>query len=85
MSQIKLKMRKHKILTTGFLFGTPSFLSGFGTAINLAGNFYEFNFSETGFEADEMAIANDFKMVGQDFFSVIEGNNKDYRNLISTK
>lgn len=63
---------KNRKYTTGFLFSTPSFLTGAGTAINIAGNYYEFNSSETGFEADEMAIENDFRMVGQDILDVME-------------
>ncbi len=65
-------MKKQKRYTTGFLFPTPSFLSGAGTVINLAGNFYEFNSSDSGFEADEKAIENDFRMIGQDIYDVIE-------------
>lgn len=65
-----------KRCTTGFLFSTPSFLSGAGTVINLAGNFYEFNSSDSGFEADEKAIENDFRMIGQDICDVIEKSKK---------
>ena len=65
-------MEKQKRYNSGFLFSTPSFLSGAGTAFNLAGNYYRFNSSETGFEADEIAIENDFRMVGKDIFDAIE-------------
>ncbi len=78
-------MKKQKRYTTGFLFSTPSYLSGAGTVINLAGNFYEFNSSETGFEADEMAIQNDFRTIGQDFYSVIDKIKEDKKVLISSK
>lgn len=78
-------MKKQKRYTTGFLFSTPSFLSGAGTVINLAGNFYEFNSSDSGFEADEMAIQNDFRMVGQDICDVIEKIKEDKKVLISSK
>jgi hypothetical protein len=77
-------MKKQKRYTTGFLFSTPSFLSGAGTVINLAGNFYEFNSSDSGLEADEKAIENDFRMIGQDFFDVIENIKKDKKVLISS-
>ena len=65
-------MKKQKRYTTGFLFSTPSFLSGAGTVMNLSGNFYDFNASETGFEADQKALENDFRMVGQDICDAIE-------------
>jgi len=78
-------MKKQKRYTTGFLFSTPSFLSGAGTVINLAGNYYEFNSSDSGFEADEKAIENDFRMIGQDICDVIEKINEDKKVLISSK
>lgn len=78
-------MKKQKRYTTGFLFSTPSFLSGAGTVINLAGNFYEFNSSDSGFEADEKAIENDFRMIGQDICDVIEKIKEDNKVLISSK
>lgn len=59
-------MNDQKQFTSGFLFSTPSFLSGAGTVINLAGNYYKFNSSNFGTEADEMAIEHDFRMIGQD-------------------
>ena len=77
VAPIPSKMKKQKRFTTGFLFSTPSFLSGAGTVMNLAGNFYDFNFSESGFEADKMAIENDFRMLGQDIFDAIEKVNDD--------
>ena len=78
-------MKKQKRYTTGFLFSTPSFLAGAGTVINLAGNFYEFNSSDSGFEADENAIENDFRMIGQDISDVFEKIVKDKKLLISSK
>ena len=77
------KMKKQKKNTTDFLFSTPSFFSGAGTVINLAGNFYEFNSSESGFEADEKAIENDFRMIGQDISDVIEKIKVDKNLFIS--
>jgi len=79
------KMKKQKRYTTGFLFSNPSFLSGAGTVMNLAGNYYEFNSSETGFEADEKAIENDFRMIGQDIYDVIEKIKEDRKIFISSK
>jgi hypothetical protein len=64
-------MKTQNRFKTDFLFSTPSFWIGAGTVINLAGNFYEFNLSESGFEADEKAIENDICMVGQDIYDAI--------------
>ena len=55
-----------------FLFSSPSFLSGAGTVMNMAGNYYHFNTSDSECEADNRAIANDFNMIGQDLSDIIE-------------
>lgn len=65
-------MKRQKRYSTGFLFSTPSLFSGAGTVMNLAGNYYEFNSSDSGFEADCIALQNDFKMVGQDINDAIQ-------------
>lgn len=65
-------MKKQNTFTTDFLFSMPTFFSGAGTVMNLAGNYYEFNTSDTEFEADERAIENDFRMIGQDIAIVID-------------
>ena len=51
---------------TDFLFPKTSFAIGAGTVMNLAGNFYDFNASETPAAADEIAIANDWAIIGND-------------------
>ena len=57
---------------TGFLFSSPSFLKGSGTVFNIWGNYYTFNYSQTPKEADERAIANDWKIVGKDLLFAME-------------
>ncbi|MFN0049544.1 MAG: hypothetical protein ACKVOU_10520 [Cytophagales bacterium] len=65
-------MKKQKKYATGFLYSTPSFWLGAATVINISGNFYEFNSSDSGFESDSKAIENDFRMIGQDIYDVID-------------
>ena len=65
-------MEKYKKYVSDYLFTTPSFLVGSGTVLNLAGNYYKFNTSESGFDADEKAIENDFGMIGQDLYDVMD-------------
>ena len=60
-------MNNQDTYTTDFLFTTPSFLTGAANILNLAGNFYEFNTSDSDKEADCKAIKNDFNIVGKDF------------------
>lgn len=61
----------HKYCTS-YLFSTSSFLTGAGSVINLAGNYFSFNYSTSGNEADRKAIDSDFFMVGQDCWSAFE-------------
>ncbi len=49
-----------------FLFATPTFMSGMGTVLDLGGTMAMFNESSTPEEADTLALANDWSMVGQD-------------------
>ncbi len=55
----------HRI-ETDFLVPTSSFLTGFGSVLNLSGNYFQYNYADTPEEADEIAIASDWLMVGQD-------------------
>ena len=75
-------MEKQKRYTTDFLFSTSSFWSGVGTIMNIPGNFYAYNTSMSGLEADEIAIENDFRMIGQDINDVIERVKEDSNILI---
>lgn len=45
--------------------------------MNISGNYYDFNSSETDSEADKKAIENDFRMIGQDICDTIE----QFKNL----
>ena len=56
----------NNLLKTDFLVSDNSFMAGVGTAMNLAGNFFGYNYSQDPGEADRKAIASDWSMVGQD-------------------
>ncbi len=73
----KRKMKRVKRFRTDFLYSTPSFLGGIGTVLNVAGNYYDFNSSDSEGEADAKAIANDFKMIGQDISDSLKEIEKD--------
>ena len=49
---------------TSCLIATPSFLSGYARALDVAGTFDSYNTSESEREADREAIANDWEVVG---------------------
>jgi hypothetical protein len=61
---------------TDFLTPKSSFLTGMGTVLNLAGNYFIYNSSKTAQEADERAIASDWKILGQDMRTAIKRNAK---------
>lgn len=48
---------------TDFLYSSSSFLTGLGSVLNIGGHFHEYNSSEN---PDEIAIASDWRMIGQD-------------------
>lgn len=54
------------IYETNYLFSKSSFWRGFSSVLNLPGNFYEFNTSETETEADQKALTSDWQNVGED-------------------
>jgi hypothetical protein len=78
-------MDKKNRYISDFLFSTPNFLSGAGTVMNLAGDYYKFNDSKSELEADSRAIRNDFNMIGQDIADAIENVKLNDKNLIFAK
>jgi len=58
-------MNDEKKYKTDFLTAN-SFLIGMGSVFNIAGNYFKYNSSKTEEEADGLAIANDWHIVGQD-------------------
>ena len=62
---------------TDFLTADSSFLTGMGTAVNLSGNFYGFNYSRNATEADIRALSSDWQMVGKDIADSMAEAKKD--------
>ena len=56
---------------TDFLTASSGFMTGMGSAIGIAGNFYGFNYSKSSIEADKKALRSDWLMVGQDLAGAI--------------
>lgn len=69
-------MNKRNTYQTDFLTA-DSFLIGVGSVINLAGYYFKYNYSDSSDRADAIAIANDWKMVGQDIQNSISGFEKE--------
>ena len=57
------KLRRYK---TNTLFHRTSLTDGFGSIINVAGNYFVFNYFNSGEVADQKAIESDWGMVGDD-------------------
>lgn len=55
--------------TSDFLFARNSFLVGAGSAFDLWGDYFLYNKSSDGNEADARAIASDWRAVGKDIRS----------------
>ena len=58
-------------LSTTFLTADASFITGMGSAVNLGGNFYGFNYAPTPEAADLRALRADWAIVGQDIAAAI--------------
>ena len=65
-------------LKTDFLCPSSSFLSGFGSVLNVRGSHYHYNTSE---DPDEIAIAHDWNMVGQDLDDALENARNNWYSV----
>ncbi len=65
-------MRRKKPYMSDYLFSSPKFISGMGSVLNIAGNYFPYNYSQSAEEADRKAIQSDWLMVGQDFSNVLK-------------
>ncbi|MFN7591165.1 MAG: hypothetical protein ACK501_19020 [Planctomycetota bacterium] len=57
-----------------FLFAQPSFLSGIGRVVDMAGVFDEYNFSATPQEADARAERADWLATGRDLAAAMDAH-----------
>ena len=67
----------NKKYTSDFLLPKKSFSVGVGSVFNLFGNYFKYNTSKSGVEADRRAFINDVGVVHQDYMSVINSRNKN--------
>ena len=67
-------MTKRKRYRTNVLFIRPSILDGIGSIMNIAGNYFDFNYSNSGVETDKKAIENDWGVIGNDILKVTESD-----------
>jgi hypothetical protein len=62
---------------TNRLFRRLTVLDGMGSVFNVVGNYYNFNYSNSGEEADRKAIENDWGVIGDDIRGVAGRSNKE--------
>jgi len=53
---------------TDFLYARPSAIEGVGRNMDFFGSMNSYNYSATGEEADQMAIASDLLVIYKDFY-----------------
>lgn len=73
-------MKKNKKYRTKFLFVTPSFTMGMGSVLNIAGNYFPFNNSDSDIEIDIKGIESDWLAIGQDLKTAIKETNRNLQN-----
>lgn len=61
----------NRIARTNFLTPISSFLTGLGSCLSLAGNYYSYNTSTTPSEADARALYSDWAVIGNDISSAM--------------
>ncbi len=65
-------MDKKTKYRTNILFPRSSFLKGVGSVLNVSGNYFEFDHSESSLIADAKALQSDWGIVGQDIRNAAE-------------
>ncbi|MDO6738311.1 hypothetical protein [Wenyingzhuangia sp. 2_MG-2023] len=76
---------KDKISKTDFLLPKNNFLVGFGSVLNIAGSYFEYNSSKTGNEADLKALFSDWLNVGEDLNVSKKKFEKKYKKELTSK
>jgi len=63
---------------TDFLCSSSSFLTGMGSVVDLRGHLYDYNSSD---DPDQLAIAQDWLMVGQDMSDALKKAEKEFEPI----
>jgi len=71
LEQLK-KSERERTIRTDRLFVTTGYVIGAGSVLNIAGNYFSFNTSDSPEEADAKALQSDWMIVGQDIQEAID-------------
>lgn len=66
-----------KYYATDHLFPRTNSIIGAGSVFNIAGNYFEFNYSSAAEEADSRAIESDWGVIGLDLEQAVKLNPKE--------
>ena len=58
-------------IKSDYLVSAGSLLIGAGTIMNIAGDYFQYNYSKSDADADSCAIYRDWRIVGQDIENVV--------------
>ncbi|MDW5291030.1 hypothetical protein [Formosa sp. PL04] len=79
-------MKKRKVkYRTDFLLPKNNFLVGLGSVLNIAGSYFDYNYSKSDDEADRKALRSDWMNVGDDFKSAKKSFKKENHNKLCLK
>ena len=67
---------------TNFLLPRNNFLVGLGSVLNIAGAYFDYNYSKSEKEADFKAMESDWQNVGDDFRMSKEKFEKDNKDKL---
>lgn len=67
-------MNETKENRSDFLFSEPNFWAGLGSVLNISGNYYLYNYSDSDEEADLKALESDWEIVSQDLRKILKSN-----------
>jgi len=75
-------MERKKYYRTDFLFANVGLLIGIGSIFNVAGGYFEFNYSDS---PDEKAIESDWGVIGNDIEKTVEQNPQEKFKLVASE
>lgn len=85
MEKIKNMRNRGRKDRTDFLLPRNNFVVGMGSVLNIAGKYFDYNYSRTGLEADYKALYSDWANVGKDINDAKEDFEKKYSRDLCPK
>lgn len=70
-----------KKFRSDFLLPHKTILVGAGAAFNLFGDYFKYDYSSNGEEADRRAFMNDIGVINQDYMDVIDSKERELEEV----